>query len=253
MANFRISFQLYSARKSPPVEAQLDELAAVGYDAVEPYAGVFGDDPAGFRAKVEAVGLSIPTAHLPLADLDADRARFIDVARALGVETAVLPHVGGDARPGDLAGWKAFGARLNDHAAALADAGIGLAWHDHDFEYRRLADGSRPIDHILAGERMKFEPDIGWIVRAGADATAEIDRYADRIAAFHIKDTAPAGVTADDGWTDVGSGTIDWRALWPAIERSGTGLLVVEHDNPSDWRPFAVNSYKYLNMLTGRG
>lgn len=253
MANYRMSFQLYSARKFPPIEPQLEALAAIGYDAVEPYAGAYGNDPGGFRRKVEALGLAIPTAHLPLADLDGDRERYIGVAKALGLETAVLPHVGGDARPKDAAGWRSFAQRLGEHAAALAEAGLKLAWHNHDFEYTTLDDGSRPIDHILAARGVMLEADIGWILRAGADIGAEVGRNAGKIAAFHIKDAAAGGVSADDGWTDVGAGTIDWNALWPTFTATGATLLVVEHDNPSDWRAFAGNSFRYLTTLTGRG
>ena len=49
MTNYRISFQLYSARKFPPVAAQLEALAAIGYDAVEPYGGAYQGDVGGFR------------------------------------------------------------------------------------------------------------------------------------------------------------------------------------------------------------
>ncbi|MCR4283027.1 MAG: sugar phosphate isomerase/epimerase [Bauldia sp.] len=253
MANYRISFQLYSARNFPPIDGVLEGLAAIGYDAVEPYGGNYLDDAKGFRAKADALGLAIPTAHVPLQLLDEDRARAVDLAKTLGLETVILPHVGGDARPKDVEGWKAFGRRLNQHAGHLREAGLKLAWHNHDFEYLPLADKSRPIDHILAGGGVLFEPDVAWIARAGADIAAELAKYGSRVAAFHIKDTAPKGVTKDDGWTDVGAGTIDWKALWPTIARSGATLLVMENDNPSDWRAFATNSYKYVNGLTGRG
>lgn len=253
MANYRISFQVYSARNFPPVDGVLEGLAAIGYDAIEPYAGNYMDDPRGFRAKADALGLAIPTAHVQLQLLDDDRAKAIDVAKTLGLETVILPHVGGDARPKDVAGWKAFGRRLGEHAAALKAAGLKLAWHNHDFEYAALPDGSRPIDHILAADGVLFEPDVAWIARADADIATEVDRYASKVAAFHIKDTAPKGVTKDDGWTDVGAGTIDWKALWPTIAGTGATLLVMENDNPSDWRSFAANSYKYVSGLTGRG
>ncbi|MEX0853385.1 MAG: sugar phosphate isomerase/epimerase [Bauldia sp.] len=252
MATYRISFQLYSARKFPPIEPQLAALAAIGYDAVEPYGGAYESDPKGFRAKCDAVGLKVPSAHMPLADLEADRGRLIDTAKTLGVEIVVLPHVGGDARPKDAASWMAFGARLAEHAVKLREAGLKLAWHNHNFEYAKLADGSRPIDHILTGNVL-FEPDVAWIVRAGFDIAAEVDRYRSKVAAFHIKDTARPGVTVDDGWTDIGAGTIDWRQLWPSIEQTGASLLVMEHDNPSDWRSFAANSYTYVSKLVGRG
>ena len=252
MATYRISFQLYSARNFPPVEAQLEALAAIGFDAVEPYRGAYADDPAGFRKKLDAAGLACPSAHVPLDQLDADRGAVVGLAGTLGLEVVVVPAVPADQRTQDVAGWKALGAKLAAHAAALAGSGVKLAWHNHAFEYVTLADGSRPIDHLVGAAGVYWEPDLGWIVRGGADIRTELARYPGKVAAFHIKDTAPDGVTADDGWTDVGAGTIDWTDLWPAIADAGTDLLVLEHDAPSDWRAFAENSYRFLAGLTGR-
>ena len=251
MTDYRISFQLYSARSFPPVEAQLETLAAIGFDAVEPYGGAYGDDPAGLRKKLDAVGLACPSAHIGLADLDADRAAVVDVARTLGLETVVTPFLLPDQRPDDADGWQALGARLQEHAAALRESGLKFAWHNHAFEYAVLSDNTRPIDHLLAGPDVMWEADIGWIVRADRDVAAELSRFQGKLAAFHVKDLAPEGVTEDDGWTDVGAGTVDWRALLPAIEASGTDLLVLEHDAPSDWRSFAENSFRFLTGLVG--
>ncbi len=252
MATYRISFQLYSSRNGGPIEGQLEALAAIGYDAVEPFGGNFLADPKALRDKTGALGLAIPTAHMPLAELDKDRGQAIDTAKTLGLETVVIPHIAPPERPTTTDGWKAFADRLAVHAAAIKDAGMKLAWHNHDFEFRALPDGTRPIDHLVAAEGVLSEPDLGWIVRAGGDLATEIGRLSGKIAAFHIKDTAPEGVTVDDGWTDVGAGIIDWVALWPAIGAAGTNLLVMENDKPSDWRAFAANSYKYVSGLAGR-
>jgi len=251
MTTYRISFQLYSARNFPPFEAQLEALAAIGFDAVEPYRGNFGDDAAGFRKKIDAVGLACPTAHLPVDLLQSDRKAFIGIAQTLGLEAAILPYLAEDRRPKDQAAWKAFAAELTEHAAALAEAGLKLAWHTHAFEYEKLADGTRPVDVLIAAKGIYYEPDIGWIARAGADIRAELDKFPGKIVAFHVKDVAPAGVTGDDGWTDVGAGTIDWKAVWPSIAHSGCDLLVLEHDNPSDWRGFAAHSHTFLSGLAG--
>lgn len=251
MPTYRTSFQLYSARKFPPLEAQLEALAAIGFDAVEPYRGNFNEDPAGFRKKLDAVGLACPTAHLPVDLLEADRKGFIAIAQTLGLEAAVIPYLAEDKRPKDAAGWTSFAAKLSEHAAALAEAGLKLAWHTHAFEYEKLADGSRPVDALIGAKGIYYEPDIGWISRAGADIKTEIEKFPGKIVAFHIKDTAPEGVTVDDGWTDVGAGIIDWKGLWPTIARSGCDLLVLENDDPSDWRGFAKHSHDYLSGLTG--
>jgi len=253
VSGYRISFQLYTARKFPPVEAQLPILAEIGYDVVEPYGAAYHSDPAGFRARCDAVGLRIPTCHMPLADLDGDRARLIDVAMTLGLETVVVPVVPEDQRPDDVAGWKRLGARLAEHGEGLKTAGLGLAWHNHTFEFVRLSDGSRPIDHVLAGTQVKWEPDLGWLARGGIDIAAELGRFGGKIVAFHIKDPAPQGVTAEEGWTEVGAGTVDWRALWPAMKRAGGDILVPEHDNPGDWQRFARASLQFMRHLVGEG
>lgn len=250
--DYRISFQLYSARNFPPVETHLEALAGIGFDAVEPYRGAYGDDPAGFRKKLDGFGLACPTAHIGLADLDADRAAVIDTAKILGLETVIVPAVPQDQRTQDADGWKALGAKLAEHAAALGESGLKLAWHNHAFEYVTLADGSRPIEHLLAADGVKWEPDLGWILRGGCEIAPELAKFPGKVAAFHIKDVAPEGVTKDDGWTDIGAGIIDWKALWPSIAGSGTDLLVLEHDAPSDWRGFAENSYRFLTGFTGK-
>jgi len=252
MTDYRISFQLYSARNFPPVEAQLETLAAIGFDAVEPYRGAYGDDPTGLRRMLDAVGLACPSAHIGLADLDADLAAVVETARILGLETVVSPFLPPDQRPDDADGWQALGARLQEHALALRKEGLKYAWHNHAFEYATLSDGSRPIEHLLAGPDVMWEADIGWIARADCDVKAELERFPGKLAAFHVKDVAPEGVTEDDGWTDVGAGIIDWRALLPTIESSGTDLLVLEHDAPSDWRSFAENSFRFLTGLVGK-
>jgi sugar phosphate isomerase/epimerase len=248
MADYKISFQLYSARKFPPLEQQLEALAVIGYDAVEPYGAVYEQDPAGFRTKVDTAGLTCPSAHIPLAALDSNRPRAIEVARTLGLHTAVVPYLQPAERPRDTAGWKAIGERLAEHASAFAAAGMKLAWHNHDFEYEPLPDGSRPLEHLLA-PGVAWEADIGWIERAGAEPRHALLEHSDRIAAFHVKDVAPSGIYAEDGWADVGTGRIDWRALWPAMASAPARLLVCEHDNPSDWQRFARRSYDYLSRL----
>jgi sugar phosphate isomerase/epimerase len=252
MSDYRISFQLYSARNFLPLEPQLEELARIGFDAVEPYRGAFGDDAEGFRRKLDAVGLKCPTAHLPVDLLLSDRAAFIGIAETLGLEAAILPYLVEEQRPKDRAGWQAFADTLSENVAPLAERGLKLAWHTHAFEYEPLADGFRPIEALISAPGIYYEPDIGWIARSGSDIVAELTRFPGKIVAFHVKDTAPVGVTADDGWTDVGAGTIDWQALWPTIAGSGCNLLVLENDNPSDWRGFARNSYEFLAALTGR-
>ena len=193
------SYQLYSSRNFPPLAAQLPVLRAMGYDAVEPWLPAYGEDPAGFRRSIDASGLRCHGFHMPLSGLVDETSRFIDIALTLGAGVMIVPWIAPEDRPVTAVGWQDLGAALARGAAAAAAQGLQVAWHNHDFEYVPLPDGSRPIDHILAAPDVMFEIDIGWVTRAGADPLAELTLYADRIVAVQCKDMAAPGTQAEDG------------------------------------------------------
>lgn len=251
MGRYQLSFQLYSARHFPPLEPVLEGLAEIGYDAVEPFLPNYGDDPKGFRRMIDAAGLSCSGFHMPLSGLTQETDRFIDIAKTIGAPLMIPPWIPPEERDTKPDGWKRLGAGLAAGAEKADAAGLKVAWHNHDFEFIKLSDGSRPIEHIFAaaGPNVGFEIDIAWVVRGGADAAAELTRFADRIVALQPKDTAPLGTKKDDGWTATGDGIIDFKVLWPLFLKTKADQIVVEHDNPSDWRVFAKRSFDYLKGL----
>lgn len=246
-----LSFQMYSARKFPPVAAQLELLKSLGYTNVEPYGDLYAD-ARGFKAELDRVGLTAESGHFALTLLEQETAKALDILRALGTTIAIAPYLMPEDRPKDAAGWKALGKRLAAVAARLRGEGITFAWHNHDFEFVALPDGSLPIEHLLADDLVQLELDVAWVVRAGADPAKWLDHYAGRVIAVHVKDIAPAGQKADeDGWADVGTGVVPWKLLWPKAVAAGARLMVAEHDNPSDYKRFATTSAKAMAALAG--
>lgn len=248
---YPIAYQLYSSRNFPPLASQLPILKSMGYDAIEPWLPAYQADPDLFRRQLDDAGLGCLGFHMPLAGLVSEPNRFIDIALTLGARVMIPPYVGPQERQGTPDYWQSLGDKLGRGAEAAAPHGLKVAWHNHDFEYLPLPDGSRPIDHILqaSGPDVWFEIDCGWITRAGADPAAELARYADRIIAIQTKDTAPRGTDFDDGWTATGDGIIDWPALAPLFHQTRATHLVTEHDNPSDWQRFARRSIDSLKAL----
>lgn len=248
---YRTAYQLYSSRKFPPLEAQLPTLKALGYDAIEPWLPAYEADPAGFRRHLDDAGLACFGFHMPLHGLVEEPQRFIDIGQILGATVMIPPWLPPEEREDNPGCWQRLGESLGRGAERAAEHGLKVAWHNHDFEYRPLPDGSRPIDHIFAagGEGVLFEIDCGWITRAGADPAAELSRYADRIVAIQLKDTAPLGTTEDDGWTATGDGIIDWAALAPLMRATRADHIVAEHDNPSDWQRFAGRTIQCWRSL----
>ncbi len=238
------SFQLYSARNFQPWSGVLKKLAELGYRQVEGFGGIY-DDAAGLRAELDRNGLIMPSGHFSIDMLENDFAGAVSLAKTLGVEIIACPYLIADQRPSDAGGWQAFGKRLAAVGKQANKAGFQFAWHNHDFEFVPLTDGSVPQQHILdAAPDIGWEIDVAWVIRGGADPSEWIDRYASRIVAVHVKDIARQGEAAgEDGWADVGHGTVGWRSLMQDLRtKTRATVYAMEHDNPSDFERFAKRS-----------
>lgn len=238
------SFQLYSSRNHTPWTVVLQGLGKAGYKAVEGFGGVY-DDPKALRAELKANGLKMPTAHFPIELLEKQFPKADAIAKALGVKVLICPYLDAVHQPRDARGWIAFGKRLEKIAAKAKTAGYGFAWHNHDFEFQLLPDGSAPMRHILeTAPSIGWEIDVAWVIRSGTDPSVWIMAYGPRIVAVHVKDIAKAGSNPDqDGWSDVGSGVVDWRSLYKLLRtKTKAKYFVMEHDNPLDAATFARRS-----------
>ncbi|CUH68913.1 Xylose isomerase-like TIM barrel [Thalassovita autumnalis] len=245
-----LSFQLYSARNATPWEGVVKTLADLGYAQVEGFGGNY-EDAAGFRALLDQNGLSMPSGHFSVEMLENEPEKALDIAKTLGITRVYCPYLDAADRPGDAAGWAAFAGRLEAIGEVMRAGGVAFGWHNHDFEFVACEDGTIPMQAILDGApNIDWEADIAWIIRGGADPFDWINPNKGRITAAHVKDIAPAGECEDeDGWSDVGHGTVDWAALMEALKAADVDLFVMEHDNPSDATRFATRSIEALRNM----
>lgn len=247
-----LSYQLYSSRNFGPLAETLKMVAGVGYTQVEGYGGLYSTNDAAkqMRADMDAANVSMPSGHFGLDMVEDTPSEVAAIAETLGIQHVFVPFLAPDQRPFDMNGWRAFGARLAEAGKPLQAAGLSFGWHNHDFEFAAL-DGAYPIEGILeGGPNLSFEYDVAWAERAGADAAAFIDKYADRITAAHVKDIAPNGEATDqDGWADVGDGVMNWASCLQKLQAAGCSLLVAEHDNPSDDQRFATRSFNNIQAM----
>jgi sugar phosphate isomerase/epimerase len=238
------SFQLYSARNHLPWSDVLALLAHLGYTQIEGFGGVY-DDPAGLRREMDHNGLTMPSGHFSIEALEGDFDGVRRIADTLGIRLLVCPFLMPESRPADAAGWRDFGARLAAIGEKAKSGGYHFAWHNHDFEFQPLEDGQVPQRLILdTAPAIGMELDVAWIIRGGDDPLRWITDYADRIRAVHVKDIAPEGQNTDeDGWADVGHGTVGWQTLLKELRlKTPATVYAMEHDNPSDLERFARRS-----------
>jgi sugar phosphate isomerase/epimerase len=251
LPNNDLSFQLWSAaRAADPLERQLLNLKSFGYTDVQPYHTQY-DDPAGMKRLIDEIGLSAKTGHFNVSMFEDEFERVIEAARLLGMQLLVAPYIPPAERPTDRAGWLLYGQRLQGYAARCEALGYRFAWHNHEFEFEVLGDGSYPIEHLL-GERLLWEADVAWVLRAGVDPKPWLERYAGRIPAVHVKDiAAPKAVVTEGGWADIGEGIVDWPTLWNAAVAAGSQLMIAEHDEPDDYVRFARTGALAMKRLAG--
>lgn len=209
------------------------------------------EDPAEFRKQIDGAGLKCSSFHAHYQDLLADPQRFVDLANVLGTDLIIPPWLAPEDRASSADGWKRIGENLANAAQAIEGSGKRIAWHNHDFEFVKLDDGSLPIDHLLAaaGDAVGLELDLAWVARAGSDPAEALKSFRDKIWALQPKDTAPPGTTKEEGWAAPGQGILDWPNLWPLMRATRVEYLVVEHDNPADWVQLATDAIAHLRKM----
>ncbi|MDG1407499.1 MAG: sugar phosphate isomerase/epimerase [Octadecabacter sp.] len=246
-----VALQLYSMRDCADQIDLLAQLPSVGITQVEGYGGVYGD-VAGYRAAMDANGITMASGHMGLDDIEGDFDATMGIVQTLGIKRLFAPYLEEKDRPDTANGWAAFGQRLNAAAQKYADRGITFGWHNHDFEFVALAEGTTPMDVLLdAAPDIAWEADLAWIVRGGRDPIEYIQRYAGRLSAIHVKDIAVAGTNMDeDGWCDLGAGIMDWDALLQACRTASNDLIyALEHDKPSDPIGYSTRSAAAFKTL----
>lgn len=243
MTNF--SYQLYSSRKFGPLEATLEMVSQCGYNQVEAYGGLYEDLDRLERALAEN-SLTMPTGHFDFNLVEKSPAQAIEIAKRLGMSTIIVPYLNQEERPGDAKGWASFSSRLSEVGKPILDAGLAFAWHNHEFEFEALDRNDKPLDFILEdGNGVSLELDLAWVAVGGQNPAEWVKKYSNRLVSVHIKDIAPNGECEDeDGWADVGHGTMDWTAIMDAVRATNCRYFVMEHDNPSDDLRFAQRSIK---------
>jgi sugar phosphate isomerase/epimerase len=244
-----LSIQLYTLRSMGDLDLILDTVAAAGYRNVETI-GSHLDDAKAVKAKLDARGLKASSSHVGLPALRERPDAIADACATLGFTDLFMPAVPESDRDMAAAGWRTLGAEMAGMAERFHKRGVRLGYHNHHWELAKKEGEKTALELFFEGagsSPLSWQADVAWLVRGGAEPKVWLKRYAARLAAAHVKDIAPTGQNLDqDGWTDVGSGVLDWRDLWQACRANGARWMVVEHDKPADPAACARNSYAFL-------
>ena len=262
-----VSFGVYGAVDQLAVSpmALLDAAVGAGYQGIElGPPGFFGTTRATAVAFAErdlvAVGAYVPvhfsaddaTVAHDLANMARTLAELVRASSPPGL--AILADEGSpdlllnpardwdDRRLAlDEAGWARLADGMERALEMAADAGVPTSFHPHISTY---VESPWEVERLLESTDVSLTLDTGHFWLAGADPTASITRFGDRVNHVHLKDVrravldrakAEGRTDFDEWWSDVvtplGAGDIDLEGFLGALVEVGyDGWLVIEQD-----------------------
>ncbi|MRX66286.1 TIM barrel protein [Maribacter sp. RZ05] len=239
---------LYTVRDAMGEDAKetLKAVADAGYENIE--AAGYSDGkfynmtPLEFKAFVKELGLNPISTHQGSVTLDNADAMMADV-KAAGFKYFVVPvppmglfKVDKETRTMGMSGGAENLANILTTLGKKAKkAGLKLLYHNHDFEYKKDADGIIPIDYLLENcdpKYVNFQMDLYWVTKAGADPVAYFNKYPKRFKIWHVKDMDDQGRFAP-----VGNGHIDFARILANKKLSGMKYYMVEQDKTFNMEP----------------
>lgn len=256
MKKFNVGLQLFSVRESMKEDfyGTLKAVRDMGYEYVE-FAGYHGKSAEEIKAILDELGLKCISVHQGLDFYNDDPKAAVKFLKTFGVKYNVIPWY----PITDLYGspkWEETVARFNKIADLLAENGMKLGYHNHDWEFS-LADGKYIEEHILDSipeEKIEPELDTCWVKYAGVSPVEMINKYKGRVTLVHLKDftckklaagpaydligtdgSAIGQKRADNGFEfrPLGDGMQEFAPILEACEACGTDTVIVEQDSPS--------------------
>jgi sugar phosphate isomerase/epimerase len=227
-----VGIQLYTLKDviNQDPKGILKQLASFGYKELETYGysdgKLFGLSVAEFQKEARALGLRVVSGHYGMDIIRGDFERAVSDAKSMGQEYIVCPWLGTDDR-GKI---KSVCEDLNKAGELCNKYGIRMGYHNHDFEFIE-SNGEILMDTMLAELDPKLvgiEMDLYWVVRAGKDPLRYFEKYPGRFEQWHVKDMDKTDPSKN---TEVGKGSIDFKAIFAKAKLSGMKHYYVEQES----------------------
>lgn len=243
----KIGIGLFTLREqlTADVKATIEHVAKIGYNQVETYygypgkyevKGFWGLEAKDFNILLKNNNLTCPSGHYNTTEFlssgdDKILKTHIEVANSVGQKYFVIPALPTDIRTnGNLDDYKRMAAKFNTAGELCKKAGLKLAYHNHNFEFKDQENGATGYDILLNETDTKlvgFELDIFWAVNAGLNPVDMFKKNPGRYKMFHVKD-----MDKDDKsvFAEVGSGRIDFKSIFAESKLAGLDYIFTEQD-----------------------
>lgn len=225
----KLGAQLYSVRDLMPKDAKntMKQLAAMGYTQFESYGDpdfLWGMAPKECKTFLADMGVTMVSAHF---DQTKELEKSFERGAEAGLTYMLCPYLGPQKSIGE---WKRKAEEFNKIGETAKKYGLKFGYHNHDYSFRDQ-EGQIPQEVFLDNtdpNLVVFELDICWIVAAGRDAVAHLNKYSKRYELGHLKDMVQTNGKVSQ--KNLGEGTVPFQAIVAAGNKNGIKHFFVEQE-----------------------
>ncbi|HEX6225214.1 MAG TPA: sugar phosphate isomerase/epimerase [Chryseolinea sp.] len=238
---YKMGLQLFSIRQplANDVSGTIKKVAAMGYEDSETYGynpeqvTYYGLKAEAFKQLLADNGMTTTSGHYDFTkffDKSEDlMMRYVDQciqgANALGQRYITWPWL--DPAFRTLEHFRALTGKLNAIGERVKKAGLGFAYHNHDFEFVDY-NGDNGYEIIMREtdpELVKLQIDLYWVKHSSKLSPAQLfDKQPGRFVMWHIKDMDK--VSRD--YSELGNGSIDYSVILPEASKAGLQYYYIE-------------------------
>lgn len=228
-----IAAQLYTLRdytKTPEdLRTTFHRVKEMGYNAVQ-VSAIGPMEEHIVKEAADKEGLTICATHIGFDRLQNDIDRVISQhklwdCRFVGIGS--MP----DSYRSDREGFVRFAKEASEYGRKLAQQGLTLIYHNHNFEFRRFGKttGMELLFEESDPAAFQFEIDTYWVQAGGADPVEWIKKMKGRMEVVHFKDMA-LGENNQQIMAEVGEGNLNWKEIITSCREIGARWCAVEQD-----------------------
>lgn len=222
-----IGLQLYTVRDECEKDflGTLKKVAEIGYKGLE-FCGYYDIKAAELREYIDKLGLKALCAHVPLSDMLENFEREIEYAKILGMKTISLPWLPEEYRK-DRDAYLKTAVLLGQLEEKCSAEGIGLCYHNHDFEFETINNKYVLDIFIDKVPNLMLELDTFWTSFAGPDTLEYMKKNSSKLQYIHLKDMSREDKTE---FVEVGEGCLDIASYVKTAVEIGVVWAFVEQD-----------------------
>lgn len=256
-----LGLQLYTVRRdlSRNYARTMRRVRAIGIRQVQAGLVQSGEDAVRQKKIYDDLGITWNSIHAAGGALRDTLAATVDAAAKVGITNItcsfpLYPVAWSQLMAGPtVSDWQHNAEALNRCGMICRGAGMTFAYHNHNLEFRRIGKVV-PYDLLIREtipSLVQMEMDIGWVVAAGADPVAYLQRYPDRFHSVHIKDLKRTHVPNTDlkmVGAVIGRGIVDWDKVLPALHKTRVTRAYLEIEPPYFPSAMAMVRASYMHL-----